>query len=61
VSGQRGKIVYEDGDADAGVWSAGMVVGLIHDIPTCEELISRIVREAHEIVARRLAPAMSSS
>jgi NADH:quinone reductase (non-electrogenic) len=60
VSGQRGKIVYEGGDADAGVWSAGMVVGLIHDIPTCEELISRIVREAHEIVARRLAPAMSS-
>jgi NAD(P)H-dependent flavin oxidoreductase YrpB (nitropropane dioxygenase family) len=60
VSGQRGKRVYEDGDADAGVWSAGMVVGLINDIPTCEELISRIVREAREIVARRLAPAMNS-
>jgi nitronate monooxygenase len=37
-----------------------MVVGLINDIPTCEELISRIVREAREIVARRLAPAMNS-
>jgi NAD(P)H-dependent flavin oxidoreductase YrpB (nitropropane dioxygenase family) len=60
VSGQRGKRVYEDGDADAGVWSAGMVVGLINDIPTCEELISRIVREAREIVAGRLAPAMNS-
>jgi nitronate monooxygenase len=60
VSGQRGKIVYEEGDVDAGVWSAGMVVGLIHDIPTCEELISRIVREAREIVADRLADAMRS-
>ena len=59
VSGQRGKIVYEEGDADAGVWSAGMVVGLIHDIPTCQELISRIVSEAREIVARRLASAMA--
>jgi NAD(P)H-dependent flavin oxidoreductase YrpB (nitropropane dioxygenase family) len=61
VSGQRGKIVYEDGDVDAGVWSAGMVVGLIHDIPTCEELISRIVRESNEIVTRRLVSAMSAS
>ena len=58
VSGQRGKIVYEGGDADAGVWSAGLAVGLIHDIPTCEELISRIVREAGEIVTGRLAEAM---
>ncbi|MBV9738088.1 MAG: nitronate monooxygenase [Hyphomicrobiales bacterium] len=59
VSGQRGKIVYESGNADAGVWSAGMVVGLIHDIPTCAELISRIVSEAREIVAGRLAPALA--
>jgi NADH:quinone reductase (non-electrogenic) len=58
VSGQRGKLVYEEGDADAGVWSAGMVVGLIHDIPTCEELISRIVREARQIVTGRLAEAV---
>jgi NADH:quinone reductase (non-electrogenic) len=55
VSGQRGRLVYEQGDVDAGVWSAGMVVGLIHDIPTCEELISRIVREAREIIRDRLA------
>jgi len=59
VSGQRGKIVYESGNADAGVWSAGMVVGLIHDIPTCAELISRIVSEAREIVASRLTPALA--
>jgi NADH:quinone reductase (non-electrogenic) len=59
VSGQRGRLVYEQGDVDAGVWSAGMVVGLIHDIPTCEELISRIVREAREIISERLAKALA--
>jgi nitronate monooxygenase len=32
-----------------------MVQGLIHDIPTCAELVSRIVREAEEIIGRRLA------
>ncbi len=48
------RAVYEDGDLDAGIWSAGMVQGLIHDIPTCAELVSRIVREAEEIIGRRL-------
>ena len=55
VGGQRGKVVYEEGDPDFGIWSAGMVQGLIHDIPTCAELVSRIVREAEAIIARRLA------
>ena len=55
LSGQRGKVVFEDGDVDHGVWSAGMVVGLINDIPTCAELVSRIVGEAEEIIANRLA------
>jgi NADH:quinone reductase (non-electrogenic) len=59
VSGQRGRLVYERGDVDAGVWSAGMVVGLIHDIPTCEELVSRIMREAREIISERLAKAIA--
>lgn len=45
VSGARGKTVYETGDVDGGVWSAGLSVGLIHDIPSCEELLSRIERE----------------
>lgn len=54
VAGARGRLVYEKGDPDHGVWSAGMVQGLIHDIPTCAELISRIVREAEEIIATRL-------
>jgi hypothetical protein len=31
-----------------------MVQGLIHDIPTCAELVSRIVREAEALIAQRL-------
>jgi nitronate monooxygenase len=54
VAGQRGKVVYEQGDPEFGIWSAGMVQGLIHDIPTCAQLVSRIVREAEEIIASRL-------
>ena len=55
VAGARGKVVYEAGDPEHGIWSAGMVQGLIHDIPSCEELIGRIVREAEEIIHGRLA------
>ncbi|WP_414693359.1 NAD(P)H-dependent flavin oxidoreductase [Phenylobacterium sp.] len=55
VAGARGKVVYEAGDPDYGIWSAGQVQGLIHDIPTCAELIHRIVREAEEIIQGRLA------
>ncbi|MFC3068976.1 NAD(P)H-dependent flavin oxidoreductase [Phenylobacterium soli] len=55
VAGSRGRSVYEIGDQDAGIWSAGMVQGLIHDIPTCADLITRIVREAEEIIQGRLA------
>ena len=54
VAGARGKVVYETGDPDHGIWSAGMVQGLIHDIPSCAELISRIVSEAEAIVHDRL-------
>jgi nitronate monooxygenase len=39
---------------EGGIWSAGMVAGLIHDIPTCEELVRRIVSEAEEIIHKRL-------
>lgn len=50
VSGARGKVVYEIGDSDYGIWSAGIAVGLIKDIPTCEELVGRIEREAAEVI-----------
>lgn len=50
VSGARGRVVFEKGDPDYGIWTAGLVLGLIKDIPTCEELLSRIEREAEEII-----------
>jgi nitronate monooxygenase len=55
AAGVRGRKVYEEGDVDAGVWSAGMVQGIINDVPTCEELVSRIVEEAEEIIERNKA------
>ncbi len=54
VAGVYPRIMME-GEMDAGAWSCGMVAGLIHDIPTCKELIDRIMAEAHEIIASRLA------
>jgi len=54
VAGTRGRVVYETGDPNHGIWSAGQVQGLIHDVPTCAELIHRIVREAEEIIQGRL-------
>jgi nitronate monooxygenase len=44
-----------DGQMDAGAWSCGMVAGLIHDIPTCKELVDRIMAEAEQIIRSRLA------
>jgi nitronate monooxygenase len=58
VAGVRGRVVYEAGDPDYGIWSAGQIQGLIHDIPTCAELIHRIVREAEEIITARLGGAV---
>ncbi len=54
VAGDQGRKVLQEGDMDAGVWSCGMVAGLIHDIPTCAELIDRIMSEADEIIRGRL-------
>jgi len=54
VAGTRGKVVYETGDPEHGIWSAGQVQGLIHDIPTCADLVSRIVSGAEEIINGRL-------
>ena len=39
---------------DAGAWSCGMVVGLIRDVPTCQELIDRTMAEARRIIRERL-------
>ena len=54
VRGSQGRALLETGDLDAGLVWAGQVQGLIHDIPTVAELIQRIIREATEIITRRL-------
>jgi len=46
--------VLRDGDLEAAAWSCGMVAGLIHDIPTCKELIDQIMEEAESIISERL-------
>lgn len=58
VSGQRGRLVFETGDTEAGVWSVGLSQALIRDIPTVQELVQRIVAEAREGL-RRLASVIS--
>jgi nitronate monooxygenase len=55
VAGERGKIVYETGDLDAGVWSVGQAQGLVHDVPSVKELVDRIVAEAEGLIAGQLA------
>jgi len=54
VAGTRGGMVYESGDTDYGIWSAGQTQGLIHDIPSCAELVQRIMSEAEAIIRNRL-------
>lgn len=51
VAGVYHKVMVE-GDMDAGAWSCGMVVGLINDIPTVKELVTRIMSEAESIIQR---------
>ena len=55
VSGARGRAnVLQGGDVDGGIWSAGQSQGLIHDIPTCKELVARISKQAEDIIKARL-------
>ena len=54
VAGGQNRKVLQDGNLDAAAWSCGMVTGLIHDIPTCKELVDRIMAEAEAIVRERL-------
>ena len=59
VAGVYPKIMME-GDMDVGAWSCGMVAGLINDIPTCKELIDRIMAEADQIINQRLKGFMAA-
>lgn len=55
VSGKRGKEVFINGDVEHGVWTTGQVMGLIHDIPTCDVLVKRIEKEAETTLKERLS------
>lgn len=55
VAGTRGRKVFSDGDLDAGIWSAGQCQGLIHDIPSADELVDRMMAEAESLITDRLA------
>lgn len=60
VAGAKGKVVYETGDLEHGIWSAGTCMGLINDIPTCKELVERIVGEAEAMIRGKLAQAVAA-
>ena len=55
VKGVRGREGLQSGDTNHGIWSAGMIQGLIHDIPTCHDLVTRIVADAEAIIRQRLS------
>ena len=60
VQGVKGRELFVGGDLDKGIWSAGMIVGLIDDNPSCEELVARIVEEAEDILSNRLREMISA-
>jgi NAD(P)H-dependent flavin oxidoreductase YrpB (nitropropane dioxygenase family) len=55
VAGTKGRAAMADGEIDGGIWSAGMVAGLIDDIPSCKELVARICADAEEIIKSKMA------
>lgn len=55
VAGEAGRAMLKDGDLTKGIFWAGMIQGLIHDTPSCKELIDRIIAEAEAIIDQRLS------
>jgi len=55
VAGAKNRKVLQEGEMDTGVWSCGMVAGLIHDLPTCQELLDTIMAEAEALISQRLS------
>ena len=54
VAGQRGRVVFEEGDLEHGIWSAGISVARVKDVPSCQEMVSRLVSDAEKIIDGRL-------
>jgi NAD(P)H-dependent flavin oxidoreductase YrpB (nitropropane dioxygenase family) len=55
VAGARGRIVFETGDLDAGIWTASLAQALVQDIPSVAELMHTMVSEAEGTIAVKLA------
>ena len=60
VAGQRGRVVFEKGEMEHGIWSAGISVARVKDIPTCKEMVSRLVSGAEDIIDGRLQQVKAS-
>ena len=54
VAGQRGRVVFEKGDLEHGIWSAGISVARVKDVLSCKEMVSRLVSDAENIIDGRL-------
>lgn len=55
VAGTRGKVALSEGDVDYGIWTSGMVQGLIHSIPSCEALVQEIIADCQKVIRERLS------
>lgn len=59
IAGSKYRISFQEtGNTNDSVWSCGQVIGLIQDVPTCQELVDRIIAEAEETISGRLNPMM---
>jgi nitronate monooxygenase len=54
VAGEKAKMMYHEGDLDVGIISCGQCIGMVHDIPTVQELFDEIIAQATDI-AKTLA------
>ncbi len=56
VLGARGRAALQSGEVDDGIITAGQCIGLIDDVPTCAELLERMVAECRErlLIASRM-------
>ena len=53
MAGVRGRTnVLGQGDTDGGIWTVGQSQGLIHDVPTCKDLVANIMRQAEQVLKR---------
>jgi len=52
ITGTRNPSVYSEGNLDDAIWSCGQAVGLVEDIPTCQQLLDRIMDEAGSSLTR---------